>query len=179
MVDVDVVVVVPRLAVAVPHLHEPHAALDQPPGDEHLPRLHAVAVQVEDVLRLAADVERVGRFDLHAVGQLERLDLRFELRVARALGGVLGVECLRAGRAAAADRSRATRSLRMFSISSSTVCVLRVDVRALIDAGQEAGLPVLRFLNRIAAGAHGDERRQVLVLAAQAVRDPRPDAGPR
>ena len=45
VVDLDVVVVVPRLAVAVPDLHEPHAALDQPPGDQQLPGLHAGAVQ--------------------------------------------------------------------------------------------------------------------------------------
>ena len=65
----------------------------------------------------------------------------------------------------------------MFSISLFDVGVLRVDVRALIDAGQEAGLPVLRFLNRVAAGAHGDEAGQILVLGAQAVGEPRAHAG--
>ena len=50
--DFEVVVAVPRLALAVPDLHEPHAALDQPPGDQHLPRLHAGAVHVADRLRL-------------------------------------------------------------------------------------------------------------------------------
>ena len=48
--DFEVVVVVPRLARAVPDLHEPHAALDQPPGDQDLPGLHAGAVHVADVL---------------------------------------------------------------------------------------------------------------------------------
>ena len=56
--------------------------------------------------------------------------------------------------------------------------VLRVDVGALINAGQKTGLPVLRFLDRITAGTHGDEAGQILVLGAQAVRDPRADAGP-
>ena len=50
MVDLDVVVVVPRLAFAVPDLHEAHAALDQPAGDQDLPRLRAGAVHVADVL---------------------------------------------------------------------------------------------------------------------------------
>jgi hypothetical protein len=45
----------------VPDLHEAHAALDQPPGDQDLPGLHAFAVAFQDVLRLAADVERLGR----------------------------------------------------------------------------------------------------------------------
>ena len=70
------------------------------------------------------------------------------------------------------------RSLRMCSISLLDLGVLRVDVGALVDAGQEAGLPVLRLLDRVAAGAHGDEAGQVLVLAAQAVGDPRAEARP-
>ena len=50
MVDFEVVVAVPGLALAVPELHEAHAPLDQPPGDQHLPGLHAGAVHVADVL---------------------------------------------------------------------------------------------------------------------------------
>ena len=38
---------------------------------------------VADRLRLAADVERLGRLGLHPVGQLERLDPRLERRVVR------------------------------------------------------------------------------------------------
>ena len=55
--------------------------------------------------------------------------------------------------------------------------VLRVEIGPLEDPRQEAGLPVLRFLDRVAAGAHGDERGQILVLGAQPVGDPRTDAG--
>ena len=81
----EVVVAVPRLTGAVPDLHEAHAALEQPPGDAAAagpasPGPYSVA----DVLRLARDVERVGRLRLHAVGQLERLDARFELRIVAA-----------------------------------------------------------------------------------------------
>ena len=57
--------------------------------------------------------------------------------------------------------------------------VLRVDVGALINARQKGALPVLRFLNRIAARTHRDETRQVLIHRAQAVRDPRAHARPR
>ena len=46
------------------------------------------------MLRLAADVEGVGGVDLHAVGQLERLDARFELGVGLALLQVALVELL-------------------------------------------------------------------------------------
>ena len=58
----QVAVLVPRL---VEDLHEPHAALEQPAGQQagvgerRLARLGAV--HVEDVLRLAADVHHLGR----------------------------------------------------------------------------------------------------------------------
>src|SRR5215472_3004106 len=55
--------------------------------------------------------------------------------------------------------------------------VLRVDVGALVDAGQETGLPVLRLLYGIAAGAHGDEAGEVLIFRAEAVGDPGAEAG--
>ena len=57
--------------------------------------------------------------------------------------------------------------------------VLRVDERPLIHAGQEAVLPVLRVLDGVAAGTHRDEAGQVLVLRAEAVEQPRAEAGPR
>ena len=62
-------------------------------------------------------------------------------------------------------------------MSRSSV-VWRVDVRPLVGARQKRRLPVLRFLNRIAAGAHGDETGQILIFAAQAVSDPRAETGP-
>src|SRR2546430_8895631 len=43
----------------------------------------AGAVRLQDVLRLPAHVERVGRLALHPVGQLERLDAGLQLRVVR------------------------------------------------------------------------------------------------
>jgi len=52
-----------------------------------------------------------------------------------------------------------------------------VDVVALVDAGEEAALPVLRLLNREAAGAEGHEARQVLVLRAESIGDPRAHRG--
>ena len=94
MIHFDVVVVVPRLPFAVPHLHEADAALDQPPGDQDLPGLHARPVHVEDMLRLAAHVEGFGRVALHLVGQLERLNARFERRVGRPCGQVPRIQLL-------------------------------------------------------------------------------------
>ena len=55
--------------------------------------------------------------------------------------------------------------------------MLGVDVGALVNTRQESALPVLRFLNRIAAGAHHHKSGHVLVVAAQAVGHPRAEAG--
>ncbi len=53
------------------------------------------------------------------------------------------------------------------------VGILRIDVGSLEGSGEEAGLPVLRFLDRVSAGAHNDEAGEVLVFAAKAIGDPR------
>ncbi len=177
VIHLDVVVVVPRLTLAVPNLHEAHAALDEPPRDENLPRLRARTVHVADVLRLLRNVEGVGGVHLHAVGQFEGLHARLELRVGRAAALVLGVELreqieLRA--------LRAERDVRVADVLDEPLHlgVFRVDVGALIDARQERRLPVLRLLDRVAAGAHRDEPRHVLILAAEPVAHPRTKAGP-
>ena len=104
MVFRDVVVAVPGLDVAVIKLHEPHAPLDQSPGDQELPRLNARPIGVADVLRLLLDVEGVGGGHLHAIGQLEAGDPRFERIVFGPRLEVAAVELGQAGRAAGADR---------------------------------------------------------------------------
>ena len=78
MVSPDIVVTVPRLSSAVPHLHETHAALQQTPGDQHLPGLQAFAVHLADVLGLLRKIKCFVGFHLHAKGKFERLSARFE-----------------------------------------------------------------------------------------------------
>ena len=57
--------------------------------------------------------------------------------------------------------------------------VLSVDVGALVNSRQKCALPVLRFLDRITAGAHRDESGQILVHGAEAVSHPRTHARAR
>src|SRR5439155_2261060 len=54
----------------------------------------------------------------------------------------------------------------------------RIDVAALVDPREEGGLPVLRFLDWVAAGTHGDEAGQILVFGTQPVGDPRTETWP-
>ncbi len=56
---------------------------------------------------------------------------------------------------------------------------LRVDIGSLVTAGQKGRLPVFGILDRVAARAEHDERRQVLIFSPQPVGEPRADARPR
>ena len=94
MVDLDVVVAVPRLAVAVPDLDEAHALFEQPPRGEQLPALHVVAVQGSDSRRFARNRKDVGRLHLHAVGEFVGLDPRLQLGVVLAPRRVAGVAAI-------------------------------------------------------------------------------------
>ena len=58
VVDGDVVVVVPRLALAVPDLHEAHALLQQAPGDQQLPGVHAGAVHLAEPSAAPCDTSK-------------------------------------------------------------------------------------------------------------------------
>ena len=98
----DVLVVVPGLVVAVVDLHHAHAALDQPPRQQAGVGELALAVQLARGGRFAADVERLLRLALHAVGHLQRRDAGFELLVAPALFAGAAGSSAATGRAARA-----------------------------------------------------------------------------
>jgi len=50
--------------------------------------------------------------------------------------------------------------------------VVGIDVGALEDTGEEPGLPVLRLLNGISSGAHGNESGKILVIRSQSPGEP-------
>ncbi len=121
------------------------------------------AIHLADPLRLLADVEGVAGLHLHAVGELVALDARVELAVALALDEMLLVQ-LPEQVELAALLLEVERAVADELHELSTLSLLRVDVAALIDAGQEGALPVLLAPDRFAAGAHGDVAGQVLVF---------------
>src|SRR5207247_3425630 len=59
MIRFNIVVVVPRLPLAVPDLNEPHATLYEPAGNQNLTSLCPFAVAFENVFGLPADVKRL------------------------------------------------------------------------------------------------------------------------
>ena len=137
MVGRQVLVIVPGLAGPAPDLDEPHAALEQPAGDQELPGLGARPVHRPDRLGLAADVERLGRLGLHPVGQLERLDPRLERGVVRALGRVQLVEPPHQVELAPLAFGRLGLVADVLD-QAGDLRVLGVDVGALVGAGRKA-----------------------------------------
>ena len=169
---------------AAPDLHEPHAPLQQPPGDQAVgPKVlgdwFVEAVQFLRRLRLVRDIEHFGRAELQPGGQLvgarcarrAASRLRAPARCARfscsqqleAFASLSrGDELRRFGRKQVGDRIRPADA----------------DHRALMRGRQKAGPPVARPVGRKAArvGQH-DERRQIVGQASQPVGHPRPHAG--
>ena len=82
LVDHDVVVVVPRLAVAEVELHDADATLHQAPRQQAPAAEVGIAVTAADGVGFLREIERFRRFGLHAEGDFHRCHRRFELRIA-------------------------------------------------------------------------------------------------
>src|SRR6185436_14979404 len=130
--------------------------------------MHGMAVRLSNVRGLAADIEGVYRFQLHAGSQLVSLDARLNGRVLLARGLVSAIQ----------RRKERQLTLLIFGCRIVVFDVLNqfldismggVDVCSLEGARQESRPPVLRALNWIAIGAQDDEAGQVLVLRAEGV----------
>ena len=99
MIPFDVGMGVPLAARAHVKLHEPHAALDQPPGQQAIAAVDArfLLVQAVELMRLgrfARQIDGLGRGGLHAIGQFVGGDAGFEVGVFRSLGAMPGVQLL-------------------------------------------------------------------------------------
>src|SRR5262249_17459880 len=155
-----------------------HAAFDEPPRQEQLAADRGFTVPLANFLRFATQIEDISGFRLHAEGQFERADAGFELRIISAILEVFVVErCNEVELLALLIEW----NLCFLYIPDDFInlCMLAIDICALIYAGQKRGSPVLRGNNRIPAGAHDHEPRQVAVLAAEPVSHPATETRPR
>ena len=159
-------------------------ALGQPAGQQAVggvgPRLADLgAVELEDRFRLAREVGQLGHRGLHPVGQLVLGDPREDLGIADL--AVLELVQPAPGRraSAAAPRRRGPAGLDRKRTGSPD----GAELDALVLGRQEPAAPepiVERLVVRVAGPLRDQhhEGRQVLVLAPQAVGQPRPDARP-
>ena len=160
-------------------LHEAHAALDQPPGHQALlaEDLRRLVVEPVELLRRPATraptSNASGASRLHPEGQLERRDPGVELAVLLALLAVQVVEALQRVelvRSAAPATPADFSDWRWGSSGRRRACPGRRRAGSWSSTAARPGP---------AARADDDEAGQVLVLAAQAVEQPRAEAGPR
>ena len=135
---------VPRLDRPVRDLHEANAALHQPSGQQQRARLFAGTVCVDNTFGLTCHVEGFGGFRLHAKRELEGADAGLQERVVRPRFFVHLVQ-LRQQIELLALVGRRCRLAADVLDQLLDVSVFRVEVGALVDAGEEASLPVLRF----------------------------------
>src|SRR5256885_3974482 len=71
----------PPRSTLFPYTPLSRSPFEQPPRDQRLSRMNALAVHLTDVWRLLAHVEGIGRLHLHPISQLERLHARLEPRI--------------------------------------------------------------------------------------------------
>ena len=182
------------LSAPAPDLHEPHAALEQPPGDQ------AVAAEVAGllagvhravVLHVRARRGRRGRGRaaarrrcraprartscILAASSYERMRASSRRVAVRASASCRRLSCSSGREHVRARRRGLTNGAFGREEVGDRVVGAGADHRALVLGREEPGAPVLRAVGREAArvGQH-DERRQVVVQLPQAVADPAP-----
>ena len=145
-----------------------HAGLDQTTREQTAGAERRVAILLADALRLFANVEQLQRLELHAIGRLHRLDAAFEKCVGAERLRVVLVEALQRVHVGAL-----CRRVHLFvpQIRDDLLGIRIVDLKAYaLILGRQECRPGLRSA---AVRAQRDERRQVLVLGAETVRNPR------
>ena len=170
---VEVLVMVPAV---VPDLDDAHAALDEPAGDKELFALLAGAVGGAGGFGFFGDVERVGGLGLHAEGDLVGFEARLEGGFALEILGVDLVELVDEVELAAllfwGDVTVADVLNHLLHVGGGGV-----DRGALERAGKEGGAVVGDATDGEPAVAQGDEAGEILILGAEAVNEPRAEAG--
>src|SRR5881394_1228837 len=92
MILLQILVIIPGLAGATPHLDEANAAFQQTARDQQLTTVGAAPVGVARLVGFSSDVEGVCRLALHAISEFEGGDARLESGVLRPDGGMLLVQ---------------------------------------------------------------------------------------
>src|SRR5687767_5596634 len=161
--DLDVIVVVPGLAIAEIDLDHPYPALDQTRSHKTPSPEIIITVALPDCVALLRNIEDLRSFALHPVGNFRRLDTSFQLRVRPYLCQVETIQL-----AKQVELSFLVRGCDLLVpyVRKQFVhfCFIVWNVGALINPRQEGGSPELGSYDW-KPGAEHDESRKVLVLS--------------
>ncbi len=158
-------------------LNEAHAALDEAAREQAVVGERELAglgrVHLVDFFRLLGDIHQLRHRRLHAIGQLVLRDARRDFGVLR-FGEMQAIKIADGVERLAAD----------FRIDARWVgdeedgVALRPELRALVDAGEEAVAPESgAAVGLDAAAGEDDEAGQIAIFGAEAVSGPRAHAG--
>ena len=174
----EIVVLIP---ITMGHLDEAHPAFAKPPGQQTLPRERSGPGVVQSVetpggSRFAVETHDLGRLGLHAKGEFEGFDARLQGGIAAGGGEVIPIEFAQEIELGALQDRVLVRIVQVVD-RRLLHRHAPADGRSLMDGGQEGTRPVAH-----AAVAEGGidrkEARQILILSAQTVGNPRTHAGP-
>src|SRR5687767_14489598 len=168
--DLDIIVVVPRLAIAEIDLDHANPALDQTRGHKTPSSEIVITVALPVRLALFRDIENVRGFALHPVSNFRSLDAGFEVRVRSRLRHV---ETIQLGEQVELSSLVGGRELFVAYVWNQFVRFLFIvwNVGALINPRQEGRSPELGSYDW-KPGAEHDESWEVLVFSTQAVGEP-------
>ena len=175
----DVFVVVPRLAVEE-ELHETHTTLDKAPGDEATGAVFLGLILVDAVkllggLAFIVDIEGFLGGGLHAGGEFEAGDARLKRILVGQRAGLVGIDV---AEEIQKIFLRGTEQMRG-RVEVEDARFLGAEHSALKEAGQPAVAPVVIAVDRFAAGVlQHHVGWQLIIFAAEAVSEPRAEAGP-
>ena len=127
--------------------------------------LQGVPIKFADVFRFEADVEGIGCFKLHTIGEFEALEARLKIGIRVPLLGVFFVQVAEEIQLIALPLSGQVGWGDMINEFSRVGC-LGIDVGSLVGRGKESGLPVLSAGDGVSAGAHCHESGEILVFGS-------------
>ena len=169
------------IPTAMVELDEAHAAFGQTPGQQTIARIAAGlarlrAVHLKDGIGLLREIDELRHGGLHAVGHLVLRDSSLDLGVA------LRLQLDRIQLADGIQHGPAILFGDAFGIGEEQDGIGRgAELHALIVGRQETAAPEAReqrlvCVQRVGLADHDDERRQILVLAAEPIAHPRTHA---
>ena len=173
----DVGVVVPDLEIDE-QLNKPNAPFDQPAGDQATATIRICPLAPHSVPLLGTsgflgNVQRVRGSQLHSCGKLIAGDPCIQLRLSGTSATMDSIEC--------ADQVpfqlHDGLGLLVLAVQIENGLAGGTKTGALVDGRQKPGLPVLHPVDRQPGRiVEHDVGRQILILAAETISDPRPEA---
>ena len=157
-------------------LNHAHAAFDKATCQQTPLGVFAVTVHLERLFRFLARIKRVWNRELHAVGHFHRLNTGLQLWIMLLPLQIQLIESRQQVRLMSLVHFGQPIVLQILH-NVIRLHLVNIHVGSCISTRQKRVPPVGQFIPRLRTWTHGDEARQILVLGAQTISQPRSHAG--